>query len=120
MRCICNVRRAKLLPSLHKVVLLLSFALIAVSCSKKDSSEFVFRYSNEQPRDALRSESMIFFKEELENRSNGRIKVELFFGGVIGNERELMDFVQTGVLQGTRGGFFADANPKFMLYTLPC
>ncbi len=119
MRCICNLRGAKLLPSFHEVVLLLSFALIAVSCSKKDSPEFVFRYSNEQPRDALRSESMIFFKEELENRSNGRIKVELYFGGVIGNERELMDFVQTGVLQGTRGGFFADANPKFMLYTLP-
>lgn len=62
---------------------------------------------------------MVFFKEQLEERTNGRIKVELFFGGVIGNERELMDFVLTGVLQGTRGGFFADANPKFILFTLP-
>ena len=61
---------------------------------------------------------MIFFKRQLEERSNGRIKVELFFGGVLGNERELMDFVQTGVLQGTRGGFFADANPNS--YCLPC
>ena len=30
-----------------------------------------------------------------------------------------MDLVATGVLQGTRGGFFADANPKFNLITLP-
>jgi len=37
----------------------------------------------------------------------------------LGNERELMDLVATGVLQGTRGGFFADANPKFNLITLP-
>jgi C4-dicarboxylate-binding protein DctP len=93
--------------------------LLAVSCGKKESADFVFRYSNEQPKDALRSKSMIFFKRQLEECSNDRIKVELFFGGVLGNERELMDFVQTGVLQGTRGGFFADANPKYILFTLP-
>ena len=98
---------------------LLLLALLSVSCGNKKSSEFVFRYSNEQPKDALRSKSMIYFKNELEKRSKGRIKVDLFFGGVLGNERELMDFVLTGVLQGTRGGFFADANPKFMLFTLP-
>ena len=103
----------------YKWVPLLFLALLCISCSKETSAEFVFRYSNEQPKDALRSKSMIFFKDQLEKRSNGRIKVDLFFGGVLGNERELMDFVLTDVLQGTRGGYFADANPKFMLFTLP-
>ena len=119
MRRIFKTWRAALLLLLYKGILFFSLALLAVSCGKKESAEYVFRYSNEQPKDELRSQSMIFFKRQLEERSNGRIKVELFFGGVIGNERELMDFVQTGVLQGTRGGFFADANPKFMLFTLP-
>ena len=119
MRRIFNTWRAALLLLPYKGILFFSLALLAVSCGKQDSVEFVFRYSNEQPKDALRSQSMIFFKEQLEERSNGRIKVDLFFGGVLGNERELMDFVLTGVLQGTRGGFFADANPKFMLFTLP-
>ena len=62
---------------------------------------------------------MLFFKKQLETKTKGKIKVELFFSGVLGNERELMDLVATGVLQGTRGGFFADANPKFNLITLP-
>ena len=62
---------------------------------------------------------MLFFQEELQRRTGGRIRVELYFGGVLGNERELMDLVATGALQGTRGGFFADANPKFNLLTLP-
>ena len=62
---------------------------------------------------------MLFFKKQLETKTTGKIKVELFFSGVLGNERELMDLVATGVLQGTRGGFFADANPKFNLITLP-
>ena len=61
---------------------------------------------------------MMFFETQLEKRSNGRIKVELFCGGVLGTERETMDLVATGALQGTRGGFFADANPKFNIFTM--
>jgi TRAP-type C4-dicarboxylate transport system substrate-binding protein len=30
-----------------------------------------------------------------------------------------MDLVSTGALQGTRGGFFNDVNPKYNLLTLP-
>ncbi len=89
-----------------------------MSCSK-DESSFVFRYSHEQPESAIRSQSMRFFEEELEKRTDGRIQVELYLGGVLGSERELMDFVATGALQGTRGGFFADANREFNLFTLP-
>ncbi len=97
---------------------LIGALLLVVSCGSS-SNQLVFKYGNEQPEAALRSQSMLFFKEELEKRSQGRIKVELFFGGVLGNERELMDLVATGALQGTRGGFFADANAKFNLFTLP-
>ena len=31
----------------------------------------------------------------------------------------MMDMVATGVLQGTRGGLFADANPKYVVFMLP-
>ena len=62
---------------------------------------------------------MQYFERELEARTDGRIEVELYCGGVLGTERELMDFVATGALQGTRGGFFADANPKFNILTMP-
>ena len=98
--------------------LFLCLLVALVSCGGP-SDQLVFKYGNEQPEAALRSQSMKFFKEELEKRTQGKIKVELFFGGVLGTERELMDLVATGALQGTRGGFFADANPKFNLFTLP-
>ena len=96
----------------YKWVPLLFLALLCISCSKETSAEFVFRYSNEQPKDALRSKSMIFFKDQLEKRSNGRIKVDLFFGGVLGNERELMDFVLTDVLQGTSCLLYTSPSPR--------
>lgn len=101
---------------LNGALLLLSCLL--VSCSA-DPKGILFRYSNEQPESSLRSQSMVYFKEQLEQRSGGRIKVELYFGGVLGTERELMDFLAMGVLQGTRGGYFVDANPKFKLFMLP-
>ncbi|MGI9455845.1 MAG: TRAP transporter substrate-binding protein, partial [Aeoliella sp.] len=68
---------------------------------------------------SLRGESMEFFKRELEQRTKGRIQVELYCGGVLGTERAVMDLVATGALQGTRGGFFADANPKFNIIMMP-
>ena len=108
----------KRLPSILFFLLALAGWMGGVSCSKQQEV-FTFRYANEQPEAALRSQSMLFFKEELERRTEGRIHVELYFGGVLGTERELMDFVTMGVLQGTRGGFYADANPKFQLFMLP-
>ena len=62
---------------------------------------------------------MRFFEQELEERSNGRIEVEVFFSGVLGSERELMDMVTTGALQGTRGGLFTDANPRYTIFMMP-
>ena len=41
---------------------------------------------------------MVFFEEEIEKRTGGRIQVENYFSGVLGNERDVMDMVVTGVL----------------------
>ena len=80
---------------------------------------FLFRYANAQNATDPRSVSMDFFKLELERRSNGRIKVENYFGGILGTEREMADAVAIGALQGTRGGMFEDASVKFNIVLLP-
>ncbi|MEP3277419.1 MAG: TRAP transporter substrate-binding protein [Stappiaceae bacterium] len=90
-----------------------------VAATSVSAADFTFKYGNEQPETSIRSQSMIFFETELEKRSDGRIDVENFFGGALGNEREMMDQVTAGLLQGTRGGFFADASGAFNLYQLP-
>jgi C4-dicarboxylate-binding protein DctP len=62
---------------------------------------------------------MVFFKQEIERRSQGRIHVENYFGGILGTEREMADAVAIGALQGTRGGMFEDASIKFNIVLLP-
>jgi C4-dicarboxylate-binding protein DctP len=62
---------------------------------------------------------MTFFKEELEKRTKGKIKVENYFSAVLGTEFEVQDMVATGVLQGTRGGGFTNINKKYNIFMLP-
>ena len=93
-------------------------SLLLLGCGAADDT-YLFRYGHSQPAQAARSQSMIFFKQEIEERTNGRIRVENYFSATLGSEREMMDMVATGALQGTRGGLFADANPKFVIFMLP-
>lgn len=102
--------------ALHFFASVAGVALLAGAAAAQD---FTFRYGNEQPITAIRSQSMVFLEKQLEERSSGRIEVENFFGGALGTERELMDQVTSGLLQGTRGGFFADASGAFNIYQLP-
>ena len=80
---------------------------------------YTFKYANTQSPNHPRSKSMELFKEQLEKASNGRIKVELYFSGVLGKEAEVLDMVVTGSVQGCRGGLFERANKMYLLYTLP-
>lgn len=104
------------MKSTMKFFVVASVVLAGTTASAQD---FTFKYGNAQPETSIRSQSMSFFETELEARSSGRIEVENFFGGTIGNEREMMDQVTSGLIQGTRGGFFADASGAFNIYQLP-
>jgi TRAP-type C4-dicarboxylate transport system substrate-binding protein len=96
---------------------LVSLSLLALTACGGDSQ--VFKYGNAQNKSDPRSVSMEFFKEQLEERTQGRIQVENYFGGILGTEREMADAVVTGALQGTRGGMFEDASIRFNIVLLP-
>jgi C4-dicarboxylate-binding protein DctP len=98
------------------LILTALFLLALAACG---SDRHVFKYGNAQNKSDPRSESMEFFKEELEKRTEGRIEVENYFGGILGTEREMADAVATGALQGTRGGMFEDASIRFNIVLLP-
>jgi tripartite ATP-independent transporter DctP family solute receptor len=90
-----------------------------IMIKEAQAQTYVFKFAHAQPPTHPRHKSMEFFKEKLESASQGRIKVELYAGGVLGKEPELMDMVKVGTIQGTRGALFERANKKFLLYTLP-
>ncbi|MEE8479367.1 MAG: TRAP transporter substrate-binding protein DctP, partial [Candidatus Neomarinimicrobiota bacterium] len=95
------------------IVIILGFNLLLAQDS------FTFNYCNSQPEQHPRSQSMLFFKEEIEKRTKGKIHVENYFSAVLGTEMEVLDMVATGALQGTRSGGFIHANKKYYIFMLP-
>ena len=105
--------------TLRSRLALCAAALCSACACAPDREVFRFRYANAQPAHHPRSVSMEFFEGILEDRTDGRVQVETYFGGSLGRERALMDLVTLNVLQGTRGGFFFDVNPRYNIFLLP-
>jgi C4-dicarboxylate-binding protein DctP len=93
--------------------------VLAVGTNAIGAETYTFKYANTQSENHPRSQSMVFFKNMLEKASGGRIKVELYFSGVLGKEAEVLEMVKLGTVQGCRGGLFERANKKYLMYTLP-
>jgi len=72
-----------------------------------------------QPETSARHKALLFFEEVVEKASEGAIDVEVYPGGQLGSEAEVMESVQLGVVQATEGGKFEVATKTYLLYTLP-
>ncbi len=101
------------------LIAILLMTTMFLHCSGGTQEVYLFKYSNSQPEQHPRSRSMIFFKEEVEKHTKGRIIVENYFSAVLGTEFEVQDMVATGALQGTRGGGFTNANKRYNIFMLP-
>ncbi|BDQ35020.1 TRAP transporter substrate-binding protein [Pseudodesulfovibrio portus] len=102
------------------MIAVLVFAMaVPAMIGSASAADHVFKYANTQSENHPRSKSMVYFKEQLEKRSDGKIKVELYFSGTLGKESEVLEMVKLGNLQGCRGGLFERANKKYLMYTLP-
>ena len=80
----------RLTTILFVIVLAASFLMIA-GPGTSVAKEYLFKYANTQSDNHPRSKSMVFFKNMVEKASNGQIKVELYFSGVLGKEAEVLD-----------------------------
>jgi tripartite ATP-independent transporter DctP family solute receptor len=94
-------------------------ATLLLSTGISVAADYEMRFGLESPASSDRGKSMAFFEEELEKRTDGRIDVQVYYSAVLGTQREMMDQMLTGALQGVRGGFFMDANPKFAIFLMP-
>lgn len=82
-------------------------------------SPIVMKIGHSQPVDHPRHKSLLKFKEIVESKSNGAIKVDIYYSSQLGSEADQMEQVKLGVIQATRGGSFEAASPKLLIYTMP-
>ena len=71
--------------STHRLRFTVALLLLAVCACTREESPYRFRYANSQPAQHPRSKSMVFFEQGVERRTGGRLQVENYFSGVLGN-----------------------------------
>lgn len=83
------------------------------------SDPIVMKIGHAQPVTHPRHESLLKFKELVGRRTGGRIQVEIYPAGQLGDEAAMQDATRLGILQGTRGGLFDRVSTKLLVYTMP-
>ncbi|MFI3167965.1 MAG: TRAP transporter substrate-binding protein [Bacillota bacterium] len=65
-----------------------------------------------------RTISMESFAEDVYEQTNGQVEVIIYDSGSLGSEKETLEQVVAGQIQGMRGGQF-DFSPRLLMFTLP-
>lgn len=68
-----------------------------------------------------RQESALKFKQMVESETNGAVKVEVYYGGQLGGDRDAIEGIQLGTIQMTVAGvgIFANFEPQMGITSLP-
>lgn len=101
------------------VFVMVTVSLMVGSC-RKDKTK-VIKFSHVGPPEDARQVTALKFKEIVENRSKGRIRVEVYYGAQLGGDRDAIEGVRLGTIQMTTAGagIFANFEPKMGITALP-
>lgn len=80
--------------------------------------DYVFTYAENQPKDYPTTKGAVRFSELVYERSQGRIKINVFYGGELGDEVSVMEQLQFGGIDFARVSAMSMGNEIPMLYVL--
>jgi C4-dicarboxylate-binding protein DctP len=104
----------------RKGILIVSLLCLVGMCGfANGKSGTTMKIGHVFPENTSRHQSLLKFKEIVEERTNGAIMVELYPSGQLGKEMEMLEQVKMGALEGLRCGPFEDAAPELLVYTMP-
>ncbi|MBQ7559284.1 MAG: TRAP transporter substrate-binding protein DctP [Synergistaceae bacterium] len=103
---------------MKKFLALVFVSALALSCSGAFAADYEMIVGHAQPEGNPRWVSMEKFAADVEKLTNGGVKVTVFGNGQLGTEKEMLEQVVQGVVQGMRGGQF-DFSPRLLMFTLP-
>ena len=95
---------------------LAGMALLAagsLQAQAEDYPELTFRYATGFPKAVYMNGPAMWFAEEVEKRSGGKVKVKMHFGGALGKSNEILDLVSKGAIDmgSVVQGYFTSALP---------
>jgi len=102
----------------------LAAALVVATAGWSSASaqeEIVIKFADFHPVDTLVYEAMERFEEMVEERTDGRVDVQLFPAAQLGGNRDLIEQTKVGSIQMTYGNppYFSNLVPEFAVMDLP-
>ena len=73
-------------------------AAATANAQAEDYPSMTFRYATGFPEAVYMNEPAKWFAKEVEERSGGKIKVQMYFGGTLGKSNEILDLVSKGAV----------------------
>jgi tripartite ATP-independent transporter DctP family solute receptor len=81
---------------------IIALALVAISASSvsrpASAQSFTFRAAHYFKEDHPWNKALVFFAKRVDEESKGRIKIDIFNGGMLGSEAQTLQFVKDGSL----------------------
>lgn len=90
----------------------------AVQSQSNASGVYTMHIGHAQTTESPRHRSLLLFKDQVESRTDGKVRVDIFPNGVVGDETAMTVSVSEGKLEAVRGGDL-EFVPKSMLLGLP-
>lgn len=110
---------------IKKVILCLTIMLFVFAgngfTQEKKKPEFIIKFGTVAPTDTPWHQVMLGIKKDIEMLTNHRVEFQLFFGGQLGGELQMVEAVQMGVLESWGGstGALESFVPEFGVFDLP-
>ena len=81
-----------------------ALAVGMTGCAKKNAKEskMVLRYAENQPQDYPTTQAAYKFAEMVEQKTNGRIHIDVYYGAQLGDEKSVIEQLQFGAIDFTR------------------
>lgn len=95
-----------------------AMAVSLLSAANAFAAEYEMIVGHAQPEGNPRYVSMEKFAADVEEKTDGAVHVTVYGNGQLGTEKEMLEQVVQGVVQGMRGGQF-DFSPRLLMFTAP-
>ena len=102
-------------------IILLTLSILLFSCGRGKESVTVIKLAHGLDTNHPVHKGMVYMAEKVNEKSNGKMKVEVFPNGQLGSERELIELVQIGLIGITKVSSAVLENfvPKLKVFSIP-
>jgi tripartite ATP-independent transporter DctP family solute receptor len=104
-----------------KILTLLAFLIFSASITPVQAADFTMTVATVAPADSPWSALLTLFKESVEKKTGGKVKVKLMLGGALGDENETVTKCSRGQIQAVAAstGALGSKVPELNVVELP-